>query len=437
MNGKFPARHGITDWIGAKAGWEWTRNGRVLPCDYDHHLDHGDITLAEALQAAGFATFFAGKWHLGSEGSLPTDHGFDENAGGYLAGSPRGGYFSPYKNPQLADGPPGESLPLRLALETARFMERHQADPFFAFLSFYSVHSPIQTSQPLWDKYRRRAPNHEGNRFIVDRTLPVRQVQDNPIYGGMMESLDQAVGIVLEALDRLELRDNTIVIFTSDNGGVSSGDAYATSNLPLRGGKGRQWEGGIRAPYYIVAPGVTRAESTCVTPVTGADFYPTLLDLVGLPPNDAQHVDGTTLVPLLKGEAFEDRTLYWHYPHYGNQGGEPCAIARHGQWKLIHYWEDRRSELYDLSRDPSETTDIANQHPERVTAMYNDLVGFLSSAQARIPARDPRFDEHQEQEQARRIRDQRLPDLERRHARFLDPNWQPNATWWDSQIVAD
>ena len=303
MLGKFPARHGITDWIGAATSWGWKRNGKVLPAEYNRQLPHDDTTIAEALRAAGYRTHFAGKWHLGSVGSHPEDHGFEINKGGYYAGSPRGGYFSPYKNPELEDGPVGESLPIRLTNETKAFIEQSQGKPFFAFLSFYSVHGPIQTSKPLWKKYRDKAARTSRNsgRFVIDRTLPVRQIQDCPIYGGMMESMDDAVGVVMDCLQKLKLEENTVVIFTSDNGGVSSGDAFATSNLPLRGGKGRQWEGGIREPFYIVAPNVANSGSTNATPVTGADFYPTILELAGLPLTPKQHADGQSLVPLLRG----------------------------------------------------------------------------------------------------------------------------------------
>ena len=238
------------------------------------------------------------------------------------AGSPKGGYFAPYENPNLTDGPDGESLPIRLGQETARFIQEHKDEPFLAYLSFYSVHAPIQTTRERWAKYRDKAMKnpHQGNRFLIDRTLPVRQVQDCPIYAGMIEAMDEAVGIVLTTLDELGLDDDTVVVFTSDNGGVSSGDAYSTSNLPFRGGKGRQWEGGIREPYYIRVPGMADSGSTCDTPVIHTDFYPTILELAGLPPRPDQHLDGVSLVPLLKGQQIPERDLYWHYPHYGNQG---------------------------------------------------------------------------------------------------------------------
>lgn len=434
MTGKFPARHGITDWIGAAEMWNWTRNGKVLPAPYRRELDKHDTTIAEALKQAGYKTFFAGKWHLGTTGSHPEDHGFDINKGGYFSGSPRGGYFSPYNNPELEDGPVGEALPIRLANETKQFIEQNRDQPFLAFLSFYSVHGPIQTSQPLWKKYRDKAGSEQGPRFVIDRTLPVRQVQDCPIYGGMMERMDDAVGIVMQSLDDLGLAENTVVIFTSDNGGVSSGDAFATSNLPLRGGKGRQWEGGIREPFYVIAPGVSQAKSESATPVTGADFYPTILELAGLPPAPKQHADGQSMVPLLQGKSIEQRPLYWHYPHYGNQGGEPSSIIRKENWKLIHYWEDDRDELYDLATDPFEQADIAQHHADRTHAMKEQLIRYLAEVGARIPARDPRFDPARAEQTRIQMREKRLPALERQHAQFLDPNYSPNETWWDSRV---
>ena len=439
MTGKYPARHGITDWIGAATGLDWKRNNKILPSEYVRHLPHEDTSLAEALKKGGYRTFFAGKWHLGGEGSFPEDHGFDRNIGGHHRGSPPGGFFSPFRNPKMKDGPKGQSLPLRLADDTATFIAGKADSPFFAFLSFYSVHGPIQTTPDLWKKYRNKAGKspHQGDRFLIDRTLPVRQVQDCPIYAGMMETMDDAVGIVLKALDDAGVADNTIVIFTSDNGGVSSGDAFATCNLPYRGGKGRQWEGGIREPYYIKAPGVARPGTTCETPVTGTDFYPTLLELAGLDPLPAQHVDGVSLVPLLKGENIPSRDLFWHYPHYGNQGGEPSAIIRRGNWKLIHYYEDGRNELYNLARDTGEQNDLAAREEPRVRELHAALNAWLATTGARIPEKDARFDSTRSKQQDAAIKSQRLPRLEKQHAKFLDPTFQPNPTWWGSKVTRD
>ncbi len=440
QTGKYTPRHGITDWIGAASGTAWNRSDRLLPAEYRHELGAEETTIAEALRSVGYRTFFAGKWHLGGDGSLPTDHGYEINRGGYSAGSPKGGFFSPYENPKLEDGPPGESLPLRLAHETNTFLREHRHERFFAFLSFYSVHAPLQTSQALWQKYQTKATQagfpQVAERFKIDRTLPVRQIQDHPVYAGMIESMDTAIGSVLETLDQLGLADNTVVIFTSDNGGVSSGDAYATSNLPLRGGKGRQWEGGIREPFYIRCPQSSERGRDCDTPVCGIDFYPTILELAGVP-NHPQSCDGLSLVPLLMGKALPERPLYWHYPHYGNQGGEPSSIIREGSWKLIHYYEDGRDELYDLSHDPSEQSNLVKSNPDRVQTMRSKLDRWLEETGAKIPLPDPRFTEAAYRKKQVKIETETLPQLEKQHAGFLKSDFKPNPHWWDSANKAD
>ena len=443
MLGTFPARHGITDWIGAAEGTDWKRNNRLYPAKYVHRLPADQVTLAEAFQQSGYRTFFAGKWHLGREGSFPEDHGFDINVGGHHRGSPPGGFFSPYENPKMTDGPAGESLPLRLGDETAAFIDQHADQPFFAYLSFYSVHAPIQCSQSRWEKYRKKSASlpKPTERFLVDRTTPVRQVQDHPVYAGMIEAMDEAVGRVLAALERNQLRSRTIVVFTSDNGGVSAGDGKATSNLPLRGGKGRQWEGGFRVPYYISAPNMPTGNLSYI-PVTGADFYPTLLELAGLPQNATQHVDGLSLAPIVRGEVIagdapvRTRPLFWHYPHYGNQGGEPSSVVRIGDWKLIHYYEDGRDELYDLASDPGEQTDCAANHASRTADMRARLDQWLKDTSAKSPTSNPNFDAQNFAEQKNRIRDVVLPNLEKQAAGFLSSEYSPDG-WWGSQGVAD
>lgn len=434
--GQFPARHGITDYIGAASGLKWNRDDRVLPAEYEKELPRTQTTIAEELRKANYKTFFAGKWHLGGEGSYPEDHGYEVNVGGMEKGSPPGGFFAPYNNAKLPDGPAGESLPLRLADETAKFIrEQGREQPFFAMLSFYSVHAPMETTRELWSKYREKAVllPPRSSRFVIDRTLPVRQVQDHPVYAGMMETMDSAVGRVLEAIESQGIADNTIVIFTSDNGGVSSGDAYATCNLPLRGGKGRQWEGGIRAPLYVRAPGIAAPGTTSSTPVTGADFYPTILDLAQLALRPEQHLDGVSLLPLLKGKPLENRPLIWHYPHYGNQGGEPSGIYREGDWKLIHYYEDDRVELYNLAVDPSEQTDVAAQESQRAGVMKQSLKAYLDSVSVKYPEPDERYTEAAGAKKRERIRTQQLPKLEQQHTRYLDPDWSPNPSWWGSE----
>ena len=440
MTGTYPTRHGITTWIGDRSGEEWSKANRHdshMPPEYEHNLRAEEITLAEALREAGYKTFFAGKWHLGSEGSWPTDHGFEINRGGWDKGSPMGGYFSPWTNPNLEPGPAGESLPLRLGRETAAFIESVKDKPFLAYLSFYSVHGPIQTTPDLWKKYRDKAvaAGPVDERFLFDRRLAVRQVQDCPIYAGMMESMDDAVGLVLDKLDELGLADETIVCFTSDNGGVSSGDAFSTSNLPLRGGKGRQWEGGIREPFYIKVPGLTTAGSTTDVPASGIDWYPTLLDLAGVPVPKKQDVDGVSLVPVLRGETIPDRPLFWHYPHYGNQGGEPSSIVTQADWKLIHYHEDGRDELYNLVSDPVEEHDVAGAEPRRVKMLRKKLDSWLAATGAKFPARDPQFDPAKRAARWQSLETKGKATLEQQHASYLDADYKPSKDWWGAAPV--
>jgi arylsulfatase A-like enzyme len=436
MSGKFPARHGITDWIGARTGEEWRKAGRfnkLLPPEYVHHLPHEYTVLPEAMKEAGYKTFFAGKWHLGSEGSWPEDHGFDINKGGWDKGSPMGGFYAPWENPRLENGPDGESLTMRLASETAAFMKAHKDTSFFAFLSFYAVHSPLQTTQEKWAKYREKAEQMgiAETGFEMGHFLPIRQVQDHPVYAGLVETMDDAVGIVLNTLDELKLTDNTIVIFTSDNGGVAAGDAFATSNLPLRGGKGYQFEGGIREPYFIKIPGMQGGQKNS-TPVTGTDFYPTLLELAGAELRPEEHNDGMSLVPVLNGGTLPERQLIWHYPHYGNQGGEPSSIIRLGDWKLIHYYEDNREELYHLKTDLSETTDVSAENQELTQQLSKQLFDFLRETGARFPENDPLYSEEQEKKHLEWIKNERLPQLEKQRLRFLSEDFDPGNNWWGS-----
>lgn len=441
MTGKFPARHGITDWIGAPTGEDWRNAGRsnqLLPPEYVHYLPSEYTTLPEAMKAAGYKTFFAGKWHLGEKGSWPTDHGFDINKGGWDAGSPKGGYFSPYENPNLSDGPDGENLEMRLAKETVQFIKENKDSSFFAYLSFYAVHGPIQTTQEKWAKYRKKAEDLRiaGTGFKMGHFLPIRQVQDNPVYAGLVESMDEAVGEVLKTLDELGLAENTVVIFTSDNGGVSAGDAFATSNLPLRGGKGYQFEGGIREPYFIKVPGVGNGQK-CAAPVSGTDFYPTILELAGLPLMPEEHNDGVSLMPLLKGQTISERPLIWHYPHYGNQGGEPSSIIRLGDWKLIHYYEDGHEELYNLKNDLEEQKDVATENQEKVKELSEKLFSYLNEVSAKFPEKDSEWTAEKEKQYLENVINNRFPQLEKQRLKFLSKDFDPGNNWWGSMITRD
>jgi arylsulfatase A-like enzyme len=361
-----------------------------------------ETTIAEILKQAGYATFFAGKWHLGpKEEFWPEAQGYDVNIGGHHAGGPYTGgkYFSPFRNPRMEDRGPGEHLPDRLAEETAAFIGAHRDRPFFAFLSFYSVHTPLMGRPDLVEKYRRKAQAIEGEEFgpeeqawPVPDPRRVRLLQKHAVYAAMVEAMDAAVGKVLAALDRHGLAERSAVIFMSDNGGLSTSEGSPTSNLPYRGGKGWLYEGGLREPFLLRWPGVTRPGSACDVPVVSTDFFPTLLDIAGLPLRPDLHLDGISLAPLLHGRGTHDRdAIFWHYPHYSNQGGFPGSAVRSGDWKLIQRIEDGRVQLFNLKTDPGEREDLAETEPQRTRELQARLHAWYRETGARfLRAKDGR-----------------------------------------------
>ncbi|WP_243838785.1 sulfatase [Prosthecobacter fusiformis] len=394
QTGRWPQRTGVTDYIGAAMKPElWNRNTKLLPAPYSDRLAHDEVTMAEMLKDAGYATFFAGKWHLGPEGWWPEDQGYDHNLGGVDRGGPygRGKYFVPYDNPRLPDGPDGEHLPDRLANETAKFIQANKDKPFFAFFSFYSVHTPLQARPDLEKKYEeKRSRLGLEAKWGMEDTRQVRLVQEHPVYSGMVEAMDQAVGKVMAKLDELGLAENTLVIFTSDNGGLSTSEGSPTSNLPLRGGKGWMYEGGIREPLVIRWPAVLKAGSVIGTPVCSPDYFVTAMDVAqGKTPSK---VDGVSLLPLLRGTTLPERALYWHYPHYGNQGGAPASAIREGDWKLIEWYEEGKKELFNLRDDLGEQKDLAAAHPEKVAALSAKLASWKDEVGALMPIKNPAYD---------------------------------------------
>ena len=393
MTGRYPQRTGITDYINTgrtNQPESWARNTKLLPAPYEDHLALEERTIAEELHDAGYATFFAGKWHLGGKDFLPTAQGFDINKGGTNAGSPRS-YSSPYSNPQLKDGPAGEKLEMRLADETCQFIEANRERPFFAYLSFYSVHIPLQAPEELIAKYKRKAEKSPKAKWGRERESKVRLVQNHPTYAGMIEMMDRAVGKVLERLDQLKLAEDTIVIFTADNGGVATSEGWPTSNLPLRAGKGWMYEGGIRVPTVVRWPGVVKAASTCATPVISVDYFPTLLEAAGRPVESGHVVDGKSIMPLLRGVTMPQRAIYWDYPHYGNQGGSPASAVREGRWKLIEWREDDSTELYNLEADPGEEHNLAENRAYVVERLRGMLAKWRRDVGAKAPTKNPRY----------------------------------------------
>ncbi len=386
MTGRYPSRVNATNYFSGR------RAGNFLPAILHDRMDLEEVTVAEALKQDGYATFFAGKWHLGpSEEFWPEKQGFDVNMGGIARGGPYGGkkYFSPYGNPRLPDGPDGEHLPDRLATEACKFIEEHRDGPFLTYLSFYSVHTPLIGRPDLVEKYQEKAKRlglpvsrdlkddrvfaDERQHLPVKQKRRVRQVQSHAVYAAMVEATDLAVGKVLDKLDELKLAENTVVLLTADNGGLSTSEGWPTSNLPLRGGKGWMFEGGIREVFLARAPGVTEPGSTSGVPVSTIDVLPTVLDLAGGKLPKATTIDGVSLRPALAGGELDREALFWHYPHYSNQGGFPSAAVRSGDWKLIERLEDGGVHLFNLADDLAEKNDLAEKHPDRVEAMRKRL----------------------------------------------------------------
>lgn len=396
LTGLWPQRTGVTDYIGAPTRPDdWKRNTRLLPAPCADRLALENITLAEALKSAGYATFFGGKWHLGPEGHWPEDQGFEVNRGGCDAGGPYTGkqYFSPYNNPRLSNGPPGEHLPDRLAGEAAAFIEAHRDKPFLVYLPFYDVHTPLMARADLREKYLAKRRNLGlKERWGREGPREVRLSQDHAVYAGMVEAMDLAVGKVLAKLDALDLTRDTLVIFTSDNGGLSTSEGWPTSNAPLRAGKGWLYEGGIREPLLVRWPARIKPGLTIATPVSSPDLMPTLLDAAGVAPKSRPATDGISLLPTLSGTPPPERPLFWHYPHYGNQGGAPSAAVRLGDWKLIEWFEDGRSELFDVAQDPAESRDLATAEPDRVKQLKDILHRWQQSVGAKFPTPNPAYD---------------------------------------------
>lgn len=386
MTGKYPARLHLTDYIPG------ARRGKLNPAPYLHELPLAEVTLAEALREAGYATAFVGKWHLGARGFYPEDQGFDVNAGGCEKGSPPS-YFSPYHIPTLADGPPGEYLTDRLTDEAVRFIEGAAGQPFLLYLSHYAVHNPQQAKPEMVERYRRKAEKltFDGPDFLPEGQRQARQIQNQPVYAAMIESLDQSVGRVLGKLAELGLADNTVVFFTSDNGGLSTSEGSPTSNVPLRAGKGWHYEGGVREPLLVRWPGVTPPGSVCEEPLISTDYYPTILEMAGLAARPEQHIDAQSLAPLLRGGTRPQRPLFWHYPHYGNQGCSPGGVVRVGDFKLIEWFEDDRIELFNVRDDLGEWHDLAATMPDRAAQMRQQLHDWRKDVSAAMPTPNPDY----------------------------------------------
>ena len=398
--GKYPATVGVTNFIGGHT------KGRLIDAPYVDHLPLGEHTIARALGAAGYATWHVGKWHLGHEPFWPDKQGFDVNVAGCGWGMPRKGYFSPYECPTLPDGPEGEYLTDRLTDEAINLIRNNDGRPFFLNLAYYSVHIPIQAKQAYIERFKEKARDlgldklktfEEGDFFPCEhkkqKRIIRRLLQSDPAYAAMVNLLDENIGRLLDALEAEGCAGDTVVMFTSDNGGLATAEGSPTCNAPLSDGKGWMYEGGTREPLIVRWPGRVEPQSVCDEPVTTPDFYPTMLEMAGLDLMPEQHSDGVSFLPLLEGGAAPEREgIYWHYPHYGNQGGTPGSSLRAGDYKLIEFFEDGRLELYNLKEDVSEERNLAADEPARVKELHEMLVDWRKRANAVIPKPNPDYD---------------------------------------------
>ena len=379
MTGKYPPRVGITNYL------PWTGKG-------GGHLALEEITIAEAMRDAGYTTFFSGKWHLGDGKYSPNAQGFGPGLlGSYYE------YLPHNTDPRFPD-PINPIKPFdkddpkrtdRIASDFAQFMETCGDKPFFAYLSFQAVHCAIGARADLIAKYKSKPTPPPVKLGAEELRKRGRQKlnQDNPTYAAMIEQLDHAVGQIMATVQAKGVAGRTIVIFMSDNGAMSTGKIANTSNLPLRGGKTWLYEGGIREPWIIHAPGVTRPGSKCATPVISNDFYPTILELAGVAPMPKQHCDGMSLVPLLKGGQMKRGPLYWHYPHIGGGlGGRPAGAVRDGNWKLIEWYETGKVELFNLKDDIGEKDNLAVQNPAKVKELETKLSTWRQDVNAVMPS---------------------------------------------------
>lgn len=384
MTGKYPARLHCTDWIdGHKKPF-----AKMKIPNWTMYLDLDEVTLAEALKADGYNTIHLGKWHLGEDEKYwPTNQGFDVNIGGYSAGGPKGvgkPYFSPYGNPRMTDGPEGEYLTERLANDAVSYIDNvnDKEEPFFMNFWFYNVHGPHFAKEEKVEKYKGK--------------VNLGAQHTNPIYAAMVEHVDDAVGKVIQKLKGKGLYNNTIIIFTSDNGGLIGRNRTEkiTDNTPLRHGKGGIYEGGVRVPFIAVWANKISQGKTNDTPIISADIYPTILGLTGVQGNEIQNrsFDGLDLSEtLLANKELKRDAIYWHYPHYHTEGAKPYSAIRKGNWKAIEVFEEDKVELYNLADDIGESNNLADKHPEKLKELMADLNKWRKDVGAQMPTDNPNY----------------------------------------------
>jgi arylsulfatase A-like enzyme len=377
MTGKYPSRLQYTGHITAIEAHRHPENSRILPPDDNIDLPLDEITLAESLAPAGYTSASVGKWHIGREGYFPKDQGFDENVAGNTHGAPPS-YFWPYvkpdsgHNPRLVNldpGPNEQYLTDRLTDESIEFIRENKDDPFFLYATYYAVHTPLEAPPELVAKYEQKFAG--------------REVDIKPTYAAMVENLDRNLGRLLTSLEMAGVADNTAIILTSDNGCTLK----AAHNRPLREGKGWLYEGGIRVPLIVHWPGQVPAGITSDEPVMGCDLFPTIRSIAGDGTTTGAPIDGLDLSPLWQGETTLNReSLYWYHPHYVQQ---PGAAIRQGDYKLIEFYDPPRLELYNISKDIGETTNLADVMPEKTREMRAAIRQHLKDVDAKMHTANP------------------------------------------------
>ena len=444
LTGKNPASIDLTDWLPGRSEFPFQKLNNA---DINPHLPFEEITLAEALREHGYRTGMYGKWHLGEDPSGPLEHGFDVRVPtDWNRGWPKSGFYYPFDMAGL-EGEEGDYLTDVLTDEALKFINENKDSPFFLYLSLFAVHDPIEGPLDLVEKYEQRLieqgsqdghpyilegnpdtqnpfsreelnalldeEEYQGYRIFPNRLVKIKQHQDNAHFAAMVEAMDINFGRVISKLEELDLADNTIVIFYSDNGGMSGANffrpsrivhpsqehrAFSTSNLPLRGAKGWLYEGGIRVPMVIKWPHQIDATITETDiPVNSYDFYPTIMDMVGLQMPEVQKVEGESLVSLMLGNADETerlrkRPLYWHFPQYSNHGQQsPGGAIRYGEYKLIEYFENSGVLLFNVESDPAEQNDLTDKRPDKVQELRSMLHSWRESVGANMPTDNPEF----------------------------------------------
>ena len=440
MTGKYPARLHLTDWLWGRPEYAFEQ---LTSPEFLQQLPHEEVTIAEALKAHGYATAHIGKWHLGEDPYGPLEQGFDMRVPDWNKGWPNNGYYAPFELDGIGDEP-GQYLTDRLTDFAEYFILENRDQPFFLYMSHFAVHDPIDGRPDLVEKYSQRLdsteqpdsppfilegnpddpnpltaeqlanlisqPSHQDYKVLPGRTVKIKQHQDNVQFAAMVEAMDESLGRIVDRLEQLDLIDNTLIVFFSDNGGMSGANfggarayrmkdpdlldrEFSTSNLPLRGAKGWLYEGGIRVPMIVKWSGQSDSGRVVDEPVISTDFYPSLLEMAGLPSRSDQAQDGMSFVPALQGQSFQRGPIFWHFPQYSNHGMQsPGGAVRAGDYKLLEYFENETVQLFNLRDDIGELNDLSQSEPEKTAELKALLHTWREQVGAQMPSPNANYD---------------------------------------------